>query len=87
MSKIGDVRIVKVDSRNYCVQQYKEIESTDKVTKEKRSRTDWQDAGYYGDKLQWAVESALMVKVPEGKDLLGEFKKAAADIMEAMKND
>lgn len=79
---IGDVRIIKCDDRNYAVQQYRAIVNN----KTGDVRLDWADAGYYGDKLQWAVESALMVKVPEGKDLLGEFKKAAADIIEVIAN-
>lgn len=82
--KIGDVRIVKVDDLNYCVQRCKEIDGKDK-TGVSTKRLDWVDAGYYGDKIEWAARAALMAKVPEGKALLGEFKKAVQDIIVQVK--
>lgn len=100
----GAVRIVKVDSRNYCVQQltlcytYTTRERSEeerkqppgKATLPLRERTKsgtelrWEDKGYYGNNLKWAAESALMVQVPEGVALLGEFQKAAQRVIDSM---
>lgn len=51
------VRIVKFDAHNYAVQRLVEREGKDPV---------WENEGYFGDKLRWAVESALFVGVPVG---------------------
>lgn len=86
MPKIGDVRIVKADSMNYAVEEYRE----GKVMRGDRKgevTVGWREVGYYGDKLEWAVNSALMQKVTDGKALLGEFRQAARDIIAAMKEN
>lgn len=80
------VRIVKVDSMNYAVQEFRLIESKERKAKDgtvipAKSREDWIDAGYYGNHLDWAAKSALMAAVPDGAELLGEFNAAADRIV------
>lgn len=85
--KDGDVRIVKADALNYAVEEWrvrKEVVGKGSSRKETgKTTSSWVPAGYYGNHLDWAVSSALMVKVPEGKNLLNEFKQAAKEIIEA----
>lgn len=75
--KLGAVRIVKADDLNYAVEIYKE--TRDKRTGDVQRK--WRPAGYYGEKLEWAVRSALMTAVPDGQSLLMEFTSAVEDIV------
>lgn len=85
--KDGDVRIVKADALNYSVEQYRvrnEVVGKGSSRKETgKIVASWVPVGYYGNHLDWAVNSALMAKVPEGKNLLDEFKAAAQEIIKA----
>ena len=90
MPKVGDVRIVKSDALNYAVQEYTEtgkavMDDDGKRIGVTKTGAEWKDKGYYGNHLEWAVGSALMIKVPAGAELLGEYKKAAQEIIAAMK--
>ncbi len=74
------IRVAKLDSRNYVVQEYK---ASKKKTGEEVS--EWVEIGFYGCHLEHAVRFALLAGCPEGKSLLGEFKAASETIVKAMK--
>ena len=82
MAENKRIRVAKLDSKNYVVQEYK---TTQKKTGETVS--EWVEIGYYGCHLEAAVRFALLHGVPENKDLLGEFKKASEAIVKEMQRD
>lgn len=78
--KEGQVRIVKADALNYAVEVVRIVKKKDGP-----EVLEWKEHGYYGHRLDWAVKSAMMQSVPEGKELKGEFDAAAAKIIAHIK--
>lgn len=67
---VTGVRVVKFDERNFGIQEYKQKES---------GEWHWVNAGYYGGKLSWALDAAVLMGMPTGevKESLKLFKEAA----------
>lgn len=59
--KKGEVRIIKLDDKNWVVQTVIEV----KVKETGEVRLEWGDNKYYGDHLDWALSSALILGYPE----------------------
>lgn len=78
-------RIVKHDAHNFAVQVLVEVEVTEKVGKNRvktgETRTEWQDKGYYGHRLEWAAESALHQAMPEGEPVTPAMVKNAVELI------
>ena len=75
-------RIVRVDALNFAVQELTEIETVTTDPDGKRSKTgdvrqEWKDAGYYGHRLDYAVESALSKGFDIGEPITAESIRAA----------
>lgn len=80
--KEGQVRIVKADALNYAVEVVRVVKK-----KDGSEVLEWKEHGYYGHRLEWAVKSAMMQHIPEGKELKGEFTAAAAKIIAYIKEN
>lgn len=75
-------RIVRVDALNFAVQELTEIETVTTDPDGKRTKTgdvrqEWKDAGYYGHRLDYAVESALSKGFDIGEPITAESIRAA----------
>jgi hypothetical protein len=79
--KVGSCKVVKVDDLNYAVQRYENIVNS----KTKESRKDWKDVGYFGHRLDWAVESAIFKSMPLGDVTVDELRSCTAEIIKNMK--
>lgn len=79
------VRIIKCDPHNYEVQELKHIKSTNSKTGEVTERDEWQNAGYFGSHLDWAIRFAHLKGLPCGTELLGEIEKATDQIILEMR--
>jgi len=83
---MNKVRIVKVDDRNFGVQEYRDVEIMVDKKRTGEFRKKWVDVAYYGPgTLEWAAKCALLAKVKEQQELIGEFKSAVAGIVEETK--
>lgn len=76
MPSIGDIRIVKADSYNYAVEEYKTIVA--KETKEERK--DWVIKGYYGHRIENAIKFAMLHGFKDGPITLEAIRELESKI-------
>lgn len=75
-------RIVKVDSRNFAVQELRTIEPKAKKGEVAAPpRTEWVDQGYFGHRLDHAAKFALSASFEDGEQVTPEMITQAVAVI------
>jgi hypothetical protein len=84
----GAARIVRADAHNFAVERYvKIVPKTKEGEPEKPARFEWQEAGYYGHRLDFAANSALFQSMPIGEAVTPKMvADATAEIVRLTKD-
>ena len=81
------VRIVRVDERNFAVQELADIEATVKGKKTGEVRREWRDSGYFGHRLDHAARFAVLRAAGIGEIVTEQFvNDAVAMIVQGTKD-